>query len=316
MKTARLIAALAGLSFAPIALAQDQAAPPPRPRPQMQPNNVMQEAAQVKFEPIAGRDENERTITLEGVVDIYALHRNPLIDEAAWAKLTPTLTEWMGDVDQAVIDNLDFIEKLDSGILNTVDITDMNGNRMVMEMMMQFLAIGPATTILDSKGVLTKVQSQVNTNITNEYLQRHMDETGAEAQKASQNLPENERENAVVNARSRFIFGLMWRDAQASWMRQLDEAAPNLESIVGKMNLDAKTLDSIKPAIAAVKDAEPGPERRKVVKAVLAGLAFDKRRELLTRARDAAPPFNPRTAYIPPEPTAAAPAGADDGPGR
>ncbi|MFM9995823.1 MAG: hypothetical protein ACKVU4_08485 [Phycisphaerales bacterium] len=310
MKTAHLLAALTGLSLATFAVAQDHAAAPPRPRPQVQPNNVIQEAAQVKFEPIAGQ-ENGRTITLDGVIDVYALHRNPLIDEAAWAKLTPALTEWMADVDQAVIDNLDFIEKLDGGILHEVKIDDMNGNRMVMEMMMQFLAIGPATTILGSKGAMTKLQEQVNTNITNEYLQRHMDEIGAEAQKEAQALPENERESMIVNARSRFIFGLMWRDAQASWARQLDEAAPNLAGIVAQMSLDAKTLETIAPAMSAVKDAQAGAERRKVIKAVLAGLTFDKRRELLTRAREAAPPFNPRTAFIPPKPVAAAPAPAD-----
>lgn len=282
-------------------------APPPRPSPDS--SQASQNPAQVKFESLVRYDAQGRVIPLDGIMDIYALHRNPTIDEATWSAITPVLVEWMGDVDQSVIDNLDFIEKLDGGLLNTVDVMDMNTNRMVMEMMMQFLAIGPATTILEQRGVLTRLQSQVNTNIYNDYLQKMLDQTGADAQKQAATLPEGERDTAVVNARSRFIFGLMWRDARVSYARQLDEAAPNLDRIIADMKLDKDTMARVAPALASVRSAQPGDERRKVVKAVLAALPFDKRRELLTRARALAPPFNPRSAYVPPP--AEHPAGDD-----
>ncbi len=319
MKTARpprLVAGLAGVCvLASGVLAQhDATAPPPRPmQPPNQPQAPGQDANRVKYEPLAGRDENGKTKRIDGILDIYSLHRNPTIDEATWQKITPVLVEWMGDMDWAVIDNLDFVEKLDGGMLDRVEIMDMNNNRMIMEMMMQFLSIGPATTTMDTKGALTKFQAQVNTNIGNEYLQRLLDEERQAAQERAKALPEAEREAFVVNGTSRFIFDLMWRDANASYIRQLDEAAPNVDAIIDQLSLSGDTASNAMDAARKVKAAAPGEARRRAMKETLALMPFDKRQEFLKKAREAAPPFNPRTAYVPPPPEVAAPAAGNAG---
>jgi hypothetical protein len=187
---------------------------------------------------------------------------------------------------------------------------DMNVNRMLMEMMMQFLSIGPVTTYLETKGALTRIQSQVNTNIENDYLQRMLDEIRAAAQEEAKALPDGEKEEHAVNATSRFIFSLMSRDATASYTRQLEEAAPNAATVVAEMKLDKATTDKLRGALAAAKDAKAGAPRRAAMKALLAALTFDQRRDFLQRARRLAPPFNPRTAFVPPPvQQAAAPGG-------
>lgn len=287
-----------------------------------QPAQPTQDPNSVKFESLVRRDADGKTIPLEGIIDLYSLHRNPTIDEAAWQKITPIVVEWMTDVDNSVIDNLDFVEKLDSGMLNEVDVMDMNTNRMIMEMMMQFLSIGPATTILEQRGALTRLQSMVNTNIGNDYLQKMLDETRQEAQEQAKAQPQDKQEAFTVNATSKFIFNLMWRDAKESYKRQLDEAAPNLDKLIDGLRLESETASEVKQAAQKVKVAAAGDARRKAMKETLQLMPFDKRRELLRKARDLAPPFNPRTAYVPPppQPTQPAPAaGATDAtnkPGR
>lgn len=262
--------------------------------------SAVQDANQVKFESLVRVDSSGKLIPLEGIIDLYSLHRNPTIDEAAWQKITPVVVEWMEDVDRSVIDNLDFVERLEGGMLDQVDVMDMNNNRMIMEMMMQFLSIGPVTTTLEQRGALTRTQSVVNTNIGNDYLQKMLDLTRQEAQEKAKSLPDAEREAFVVNATSKFIFTLMWRDARESYARQLQEAAPSLDKILPALALDKATAAKAAEQARKVSAAPAGEGRRKAMKDLLAMLPFDKRRELLTRARDLAPPFNPRTAYVPP----------------
>ncbi len=317
MKNPRRFRLVAGLAFvcavAGAATAQDASTPghaPPVRRMSPMPAGA-QDAAQVKFEPLAGRDANGKVVRLEGVLDLMALHRNPLVDEATWQKATPVLVEWMEDVDRSVIDNLDFVEKLDGGILETTNVMDMNNNRMVMEMMLQFMSIGPASAVLDQKGALTKQQAQVNTNIGNDYLQKMLDEERQIAQEEARALPEGDgRDQHVVNRTSQFIYELMWRDARESYKRQLDEAAPHLDPLIDQLKLPGGMSAEVKDAARKVKAAPPGEARRTAMKLTLALMPFDKRREMLSRARELAPPFNPRTAYVPPPPEVAAADGA------
>ncbi len=296
-----LIATVCGLAAG--ALAQESIRPS---RPVVTPGGnsgtptAVQEANAVKFDSLVQLDANGKVIPLEGVIDICSLHRNPTIDNATWQKVTPVLVEWMSDVDRSVIDNLDFVEALDGGVLENTDVMDMNNNRKIMEMMMQFLSIGPATTTMEQRGALSRTQALVNTNIGNDYLQKMLDQTRQEAQARAESLPDDQKEAHVVNSTSKFIFTLMWRDAQQSYARQLDEAAPNLDKLINSLTLAPEVATQAKDAARKVKAASAGESRRRAMKETLALIPFDKRRELLTKARDLAPPFNPRTAYVPP----------------
>jgi hypothetical protein len=250
-----------------------------------------------KFDQMVRRGADGKVERLHGFLDVIGLHLCPEIDAAAWEKALPMIDEWVYDTDRSVIDNLDFIEEFDGGVLNKLDLLDANMNRRVMEMEMQFIAIGPLTAYLEVKGALTRAQSQSATNIVNEYHQQVMNELRDAAQKEFAALPEEERTNKVTHVTSRFIFELMARDAMASYERQLDELAPNFAKIVSGMKLDPKVKATVDRATGSLKDAAPGEERRKVVKAGLAALSFDQRRSVLTRARELAPKFDARTAY-------------------
>ncbi len=302
MKIARLVAGLAGvLIMVPGVLARqdghDHAAPPASPV--QPPSGVAPNPGEVKFETMVRHDSDGKIVRFEGVVDIMALHRNPTIDAATWDKMSPHIKDWVGDMDRAVIDNLDFVEKIDGGMLSDLNLMDMNNNRMVMEMMMQFLAIGPLTGYLESKNAISRFQSQVNTNIVNDYLQPILNEVREDSLAKARAAGNNQAaiDEATAKATSKFIFELMCRDGMESYRRMLDAAAPNMNNLVAALKPDEKTLAAVRPALGSIGAAEAGAERRKVVKSVLAALSFDQRREVLRKAREMAPAFDPKTAY-------------------
>lgn len=287
-----LIAGVLVLGMAGSAVAQvvDQAlGQPPQPGiPQTEP---------ARFDQLVRRDPSGKVIRLTGFVDIIALHLNPQIDQETWAKAGPVIDEWVMDTDRSVIDNLDFVEALDDGVLTQLDLLDAANNRRVMEMMMQFIAIGNLTPYLESKGALSRAQAQQNTNMVNEHYQQIMNEVREEAQRSFASLPEEERSNKVIHAQSKFIFDLMSRDAVASYERQLDLLGPAFPGLLSGLSIDQATRASVQSMVGAIKDARPGAERRKVTKAALRALPFEVRREVLTRSLAAAPRFDPRTAY-------------------
>lgn len=288
-----LLAGLLVFAMTGSAVAQlvDQALGQPPSQP------VIPQTEPARFDQLVRRDPAGKIIRLSGFVDIIALHLNPQVDQEAWSKAGPVIDEWVLDTDRSVIDNLDFVEALDDGVLSELDLLDAANNRRVMEMMMQFIAIGNLTPYLESKGALTRVQAQQNTNMVNEHYQQIMNEVREEAQRKFSGLSEEERSNKVIHAQSKFIFDLMSRDAVASYERQLDLLAPAFPNLLSGLKIDQATRTSVQSMVGAIKDARPGAERRKVTKAALRALPFDVRREVLGKSLAAAPRFDPRTAY-------------------
>lgn len=249
------------------------------------------------FDQIVIRDSGGKVVRLGGFLDVLAMRMAPEIDDATWTKAAPLIDEWVYDTDRSVIDNLDFVEALDGGVLDTLNLMDQASNRRMMEMVMQFVAIGPLASYLEMKGGLTRAQGQLVTNIANEYHQQIMNEINEATKKQVAGLPEDEQQNKIVHASSRFIFKLMARDALASYDRQLDALAPRFDAVVAGVKPDAKAAAAIKAASAAIKAADSPEDTRAAVKKGLAALTFDQRRAVLDASYKQMPKFNARTAY-------------------
>jgi hypothetical protein len=168
MKTIR-IALCAGLLLAPLAAAQETQThtlpdgtthshtnPPGQPVDIQQPIPQQAVPQLPPFDRMAKLGPDGKVIRLEGILDIMALPRNALIDDAARAKIRPLVQAWIADVDQLAIDNLDFVEKIappDGGvsIIDTVDVNDNKKLLYVAQMMNQLMAAGPLSAHLEAK---------------------------------------------------------------------------------------------------------------------------------------------------------------------
>jgi hypothetical protein len=255
------------------------------------------------FDRLAKLGPDGKITRIDGVLDILAIPRNTFIDQATRDRIRPLVKTWQEEVDQLAIDNLDFMEQIEpsdgsTGIIETVNINDMQSVHRVAEMMTQLMSAGPLSNHLEMKEAFTREQSQRNQEIVSDYLQQIMNEIMAEAGKPAQGQERNEEQKVTqVNAVSHFLYYISCRDSIESFHRQLEEAAPIMSQCVG--GSDAAKL---KDAIAACKSASTPAERRKASRTVLDGLTFDQRRAALSKAREILGPADPIATLGPPIP--------------
>lgn len=340
MNSARRATALAALVLlAPVAFGQPGAdkpaqppaapttpPPPPPPPSKAQPINgpglvPVPLPVNPPFARLGEMGPDGKIKRVDGILDILAIQRNSLIDDATREKIRPLVKAWMADVDQLTIDNLDFMEKIEPsdggpGVIEKTDINDMKGLHYVAQMMTQLMSTGPLSAHLETKEGFTRDQSQRNQEIVSDYLQQVMNEimaaNGTPNDIARKPLTEDEKVRQV-NAVSRFLYYVSCRDTLDSFHRQLASDAPLMSKAVAKLDLSADEKSKLSPALAQCEKASTVEEKRKASRAVLDALSFDHQRAAMQECRDMAPPYDPIAELgppIPPPPNAGQPAAA------
>lgn len=310
---------LVGLVAAPFAFAQD--AEPPKqdadqPPPdakvtpiqsdspvvfrQVRPQQTTPAAQLPPFESMIVRGPNGKIIRIDEQLDLLALHRNVLIDDATRERVRPVLNEWLADLDQLVIDNLDFLEAIEPpdgspGIIEKIDLNNQATVQPVAQMMNQLISTGPLTAHLQSRGALTQQQADLNQRIISDYLQAVMNEVLAENQvlPSGQEPRSQEERNNQVNTVSRHLYALSARDALSAYHRQMAAAAPHADKVVEATDLSPELVRTLRPKVEAAKIAKTSVEKRKAVRKILDELNFEQRREFLQRALEIVPPVDP-----------------------
>jgi hypothetical protein len=299
---------LAGLLVAPLAIAQqaelvedvptsDAQAQPESPVVLRQvPTRQPISANLPPFESLVVRGEDGKVIRIDAQLDLLALQRNTLVDDATRERIRPILREWLADLDQLVIDNLDFIERIDPpdgspGVIKSIDLNDHATVQPVATMMNQLISAGPLTAHLQTRGALTREQHDLNQRIISDYLQAVMNEVLAEhnLQPGGQQPRSEEERTLQVNTVSRHLYGLSSRDAMAAYYRQLADAAPYAEQIVAVTGLPSETSQRLRPHVEQARNAQTELERRSAVRELLNHLSFEERREFLQRALEVVP---------------------------
>ncbi|MFN0132217.1 MAG: hypothetical protein ACKVW3_06755 [Phycisphaerales bacterium] len=254
----------------------------------------------VGFETLALRDAQGKVIRVSGILDILAMKKNAMLDDAARAKLRPIITNWLADVDQLAIDNLDFLERIappngEPGVVDKLNLEEMPTVHAVAQMMTQLMSAGPLTTHCEMKGGFTPEQSQQNQRIVSDYLQAVMNEIMAEAGRpndAAIAVPA-EAQKQSANAVSKFLYGVSSRDSMYQYRRMMADAAVNIDAVVGSLGLSGSAADKVKGLVPAAKSAATFNDRIKAVRTIMNELTFDQRRALLQKARELKPITDP-----------------------
>jgi hypothetical protein len=239
---------------------------PPAPKP-----------VNVPFEPMWKKDEQGKIIPLTGHYDLLALRNNPTVSDETLAKCEPAIREWLAEVDRVTIDNLDFVEKLQGGMLENFKLGEGNQIREVSEMMQQLMSAAGANRFLNEKGLLDTQQIGVSQQIINDYQQQRMNEIRPTSVN-QQNLPKEEQE-AMASEVSRLLYRMSANDVFVAYDRLIADAGKNLGSVLGGMNLSADVKSKAESAWAGVAQAGDAAGKAKATKATLAALSFDQRRE-------------------------------------
>ncbi len=250
------------------------------------------------FESLVKKGPDGKVVRIEGVMDIIAFGRNKLIDAKTIETIKPAVLNWMADVDQLAIDNLDFVEKLDAeegkkGLLDEVNVEDKVQLTQMSQMMNQLMSAGPLTAHLETKGLLTREQSALNQQITGDYLQQCMNEIQGEAPPAEMAGNEAGIKTWRVNKLTSFLYALSCKDPIASYRRMQLDAAANIDAVIKAMDFKGDQASQIGSGVAAVKAAKTKAEQRTAVRNLMKTLKFEQRRDFLIRTREVAPVKDP-----------------------
>ena len=253
-------------------------------------------AAPPPFQSLAKKGPDGKVIRVEGVVDLLAFEQNVHTPPAVRESIKPAVLNWIADVDQLAIDNLDFLEQLDpgegkKGMLDKININDKVMLTQMSQMMNQLMSAGPLTAHLEAKGVLTRDQSGQNQLITGDYLQQCMNEIQAEQAPAELAGNEEKAKEWRVNNLTKFLYSLSCKDPVVSYRRMLGDAATNIDAVVA--GLGPEVAKKVESEVANVKAAKSKALQREAVRKLMSGLTFEQRRALLTKARELAPVVDP-----------------------
>lgn len=234
-------------------------------------------------------DEAGKIIRVEGCLDAYSLLLSPAMDDVTKQNMAPWVAEWVADVNQIAIDNLDFLEKIDAGLIDTADLGDSNRIKFIQGMFVQLNAAGPLSARLHQRGVISLAQFQALQRMTYQYIQGVYGELSA-----PRGSPEADAQ--ARNDITRFSYHLSCRDARAMYHRQVVDSARLLDRILPALELPAETKAAVEPRIAAVRSAQTEADTLVAGLALLKELPFDTRRAFLTKAVElgaASDPYHP-----------------------
>ncbi len=291
-------AALAACVFAPSAHAQPGVVPGGAKAPQQGAPVVIPQPAPTTrpaYESLIKKDAAGKIIRVSGSLDAVALQRNPSVDDAARAAMAPVVADWTAEVNQVVIDNLDFVEAIEGGLMESYDVNDAGKTRYVQQMNVQLSAAGPLSARLTQKSLLSGPAAGLNMQITNEYIQAVFNEINSTPPPPGANgAPAQPQQYGNAAAVNRFFTALSSRDACEQYRKMLLDAAPLVDRILPELTPDARAKAA--PGAAAVKAATDDTARMIAVRDMIKPLSFDDRRAFLSKAvgLGAAPdPFHP-----------------------
>jgi hypothetical protein len=247
-------------------------------------------------DPLYKLDAAGKVIRIPGSLEAIALDRSPLTDAATRERIEPVVKEWTADLNELAVDNVDFMEKLDAGLIERTSPTDVNQARTVQTIINHLASAGPLSGRLVLKGLIDARQSQMMMQMSNEYVQAVATELTSGAQQLLPGQNQVQMQQAVSLAINRWYQSLPARDVREQYRRILVDSAPMVDQLVPKLGLSAEAQARIKPEVAAVKAAASEEDRLVAVRLLLDDLTFDQRRTYLGKAVElgAAPdPFHP-----------------------
>lgn len=129
-------------------------------------------ANNIGFESLVQRDANGNIIPLEVPVEWAAFEKNPINREMTKAMAEPYLRERRARFETLVIDNIDIVERLDSGIIEQFDPSDRSRLSEMVQLVKPFQGMGTLTRELEKRRMLNGTQAAVSQRMVNDYTRQ------------------------------------------------------------------------------------------------------------------------------------------------
>lgn len=254
-------------------------APPPPPAPPQAARPVVEEELPpVDYQPITPRDSAGNPMELQLPQDFVALGHNPWIDAAMLARAATTLQARRLEIEQAVIDNLDGVERLltpEFRQLELVPNDPRSGERLALlqASLRPFIDLGPLTKPLVESGAVPKRVETLHARITNAYQKDMM----------TRITSDRETYPDVNNGIIQFMTRTSTAEILYFYDRLVIDAAAGLPQWMGELGIAGPAAEALAAARATFERAEPGA-KADAARAVLAPLSVDLRKRALQKA--------------------------------
>lgn len=284
MKTAALLIVVAACGAA---RAQNQPkldapakvpAPPPEPPPAVQLNA---QPAQPQFKQrLAPVTADGKVEPLDGMVELRAFKTLPSVTDQTREQISKLALSWVLDVQQQVIDNIDFVAELEpfDGAPGFFDSFDPQNGKMLERVNAFAKQLNSAGSLVNQLAFRRRIDTATEREVRQAVYEYDM--------AVLQQVTNGGRD---IPASTRHQYRTAYRDAMGMFHSLLDRAQGCIEEAAK----GAKLPESSAAAVAKVKSAKGKSEVRSAVKGLLQGLNMAQRRALLNKVRDLSPVTDP-----------------------
>lgn len=225
-----------------------------------------------------------KIVRIDGFAELIAIKQCVKVDNATREKAKPVARDWLLDVQQQVIDNLDFIAEIEPfdgkpGYFETMDFA--NPKAMERTGVYQKLLASPGSLVnaLEFRHILEPGQAEAMRRLVYDYDQAVLKDAMADPNSAK--------------VTPKYQYTVAYRDAIGMFHRLLDRAVPKIEEAAASLKLSTEQSEAVKPLIAAVKEAKDQAMQRKAVKELLLKLPLIQQRNLMNKVKDLSPITDP-----------------------
>lgn len=261
--------------------ARPAAQPDTQPQPQQgmqarrrNPNSGNDLPTDVPYPKLARPGPDGRILRLRQLPDIAALRSNPTVGPATVEHIMPVVYSRRHKMETAVIENLDLYWALSGGMIENMDMSDINEMGRAADMMKPLVPQVTLSQDLMNRNILSRVQGGMNKHIVQEYKREITDEIQVlDGEKGLQEV-------------MRFVLEDSLHEAKLAYQGLLIELIGNVKEIVEKAGLESSEAKAL-----ADMQQEPGTNPAEQLEQIWAfdeafrKLSYDEGTKLLNTLR-------------------------------
>jgi hypothetical protein len=178
------------------------------------------------YKKLAQFDSEGKVIRFDIPLDIEALRNNPLVGDSKVPEMMPMLIGRRYRMETIVIENLDFVEQVDSGLLRDMTLTDTDEMKKITDIITPLVPPKSITQEMFDRQLLSPVQQRFNTKILGEYQTDMMAEfTQADA-------------NTGLTEFMKYIMGESVKESMLAFDGLLAESTWRMKGVLAKAGLE------------------------------------------------------------------------------
>lgn len=261
--------------------ARPAAQPDTQPQPQQgmqarrrNPNSAQDLPTDVPYPKLARPGPDGRILRLRQLPDIAALRSNPTVGPATVEHIMPVVYSRRHKMETALIENLDLYWALSGGMIENMDMSDINEMGRAADMMKPLVPQVTLSQDLINRNILSRVQGGMNKHIVQEYKREITDE-----------IQVLDGENGLQEV-MRFVLEDSLHEAKLAYQGLLVELIGNVKKIVDKAGLESSEAKAL-----AEMQQEPGTNPAEQLEQIWAldeafrKLSYDEGTKLLNTLR-------------------------------